>query len=120
MAIAKMPQPASAIFTFTFDNRNIMWSSGDREASTSGGGSLNFFVPFNSSSSAAMSCGTSSLSIARVILHRAADVNRRGEHAEISVFERADVVGADFGRVGDLLHRELFRLARGAELFGDG
>jgi hypothetical protein len=29
------------------------------------------------------------------------------------------MVGADFRRVGDLLHRELFGLARGAELFGD-
>ena len=54
-----------------------------------------------------------------VIAHRAADVNRRGEHVEISLFERADVVGADFGGVGDLGDREFSGFARGAELFGD-
>jgi len=54
-----------------------------------------------------------------VIPHRAADVNRRGKHVEISLFERADVVGADFGHVRDLFDREFFGLARGAELFGD-
>ena len=55
----------------------------------------------------------------RVILHRAADIDRRGKRPEISLFERADVVGADFRRVRDLLHREFFRFARRAELFGD-
>jgi hypothetical protein len=29
------------------------------------------------------------------------------------------VVGADFRRVGNLLHREVFRFARRAQLFGD-
>src|SRR6185369_16687992 len=53
-----------------------------------------------------------------VILHRAADVNGRGEAAEVAAFERGDMVRADLGHVGDLLQSKFLRLARGAELFG--
>lgn len=54
-----------------------------------------------------------------VILDRAADIDGRGEDVEVSLFERADVVGADLGHVCDLFHREFFGLATGAELFGN-
>ena len=54
-----------------------------------------------------------------VIADKSTDINRRGEHAEVSLFECADVVGADFGGLGNLGDRELFGLARDAELFGN-
>ena len=42
-----------------------------------------------------------------VIADKSADINRRGEHIEVSLFECADMVGADFGGLGDLGDREV-------------
>jgi len=59
------------------------------------------------------------LELRGVIADKAADIHRRGEHVKISLLQRADVVGADFGGVRDLLDREFFGFARRAQLFGD-
>lgn len=59
------------------------------------------------------------LELGRVIPDKAADIHRRGENVVVSLFERADMVGADFGGVRDLLDRQIFGFAPGAELFGD-
>ena len=50
------------IFQFSFESWNISRSSGVLNASVNGGGSLYFSVRPSSASSAAMICGTSSLS----------------------------------------------------------
>ena len=51
-----------------------------------------------------------------VIFDGTANVNLRGKDVEVSLFERADVIGANFGHFGDLFDRKALRLARGAEL----
>ena len=89
----------------------------DFSCSVSGGGSLNFCVPFNSASSVGENLRHVELEKSRVIFHRTTDINRRGKHAEIPFFQRTDVVGADFRRIRNLLHRQFFGLAPCAKLF---
>ena len=50
--------------------------------------------------------------------HKSADVNRRGETVVVALFQCAQMVGPDFGDLGDLINGEASGLARGAELFG--
>jgi len=54
-----------------------------------------------------------------VIFHRAANVNRRGKHIEIPLFQRADVVGADFRDFRNLRDGEFPGFACNTELFSD-
>ena len=117
---ARTPPAASAIFTVQF--RQQKQRAVKRRCwfpSVSGGGSLNFSVALQFGVERGQELRHVQLEQRRVIFHRAADIDRRGKRAEVSLFERADVVGADFRRVGDLLHREFFGFARRAELFGN-
>lgn len=51
--------------------------------------------------------------------HETADVHWRGEDVEVAFLEGADVVGADFGDVRDLMDGEALGLARALKLFGN-
>ena len=60
--IPKTAAAARAIFKFNLASKNIIGRAAFWIPPSSGGGSLNFSVPFNSASSAAKIFGTSSLS----------------------------------------------------------
>lgn len=47
------------------------------------------------------------------------DVHRRGEHVEITLLQRPNMVRPDFGDVRHLMHRETLGLPAGAKLFGN-
>lgn len=47
------------------------------------------------------------------------DVNRGDEHIKVSLLQRADVVAAHLGDLGDFVDGKVFGFARCAELFGD-
>ncbi len=118
-AMPMTARPATPSFQFTFASSSVRSSRKVFFESTSGGGSLYFSVQLQFRVQGFKQPGGIQLEGGGVIFHRAADIDLRGKHVEIALFERADVVGADFCHLGDLLNREFFCLARSAELFGN-